>query len=53
MHSLDEKYLQSLTFTAEQLTIYVGKYQGFYFKQSPGRDFSKLPSLNRVNRLTD
>ncbi|MGB7127601.1 MAG: hypothetical protein WBD50_00725 [Candidatus Rhabdochlamydia sp.] len=39
-HSLDEKYLQSLTFTAEQLTILrtIGEYQGkqgLYFQQSP------------------
>jgi hypothetical protein len=40
MHSLEEKYLKSLTFTAEQLTILrtIGEYQGkqgLYFKQSP------------------
>ena len=40
MHSLHEKYLESLTFSAEQLTILrtIGEYQGkqeLYFKQSP------------------
>lgn len=40
MHSLSEKYLQSLTFSTEQLTILrtIGEYQGkqeLYFKQSP------------------
>lgn len=40
MHSLDENFLKSLTFTADQLTILrtIGEYQGkqeLYFKQSP------------------
>lgn len=40
MHSLNEKYLNTLTFTTEQLTILrtLGEYQGkqeLYFKQSP------------------
>lgn len=40
MHSLEERYLKSLTFTAEQLTTLrtIGEYQGkqeLYFKQSP------------------
>ena len=40
MHSLSEKYLQSLSFSADQLTILrkIGEYQGkqeLYFRQSP------------------
>src|ERR1700733_14949729 len=40
MHSLDEKFLKDLTFTADQLSILrtIGEYQGkqgLYFKQSP------------------
>ena len=40
MHSLDEKFLKSLTFTAERLTVLrtIGEYQGKqerYFRQSP------------------
>lgn len=40
MHSLDENYLKTLTFSVDQLTILrtIGEYQGkqeLYFKQSP------------------
>lgn len=40
MHSLNEKYVRSLSFSADQLTILrtIGEYQGkqeLYFKQSP------------------
>lgn len=40
MHSLTEKYLKKLTFTADQLSLLrtIGEYQGkqeLYFNQSP------------------